>query len=59
MLMLPDCQKDSTRLNKFMRPYMVSAGIEEGIKFIFCMSPFMYSPLAESVFIEVDIASND
>ena len=54
MLMLPDCQKDSTRLNKFMRPYMVSAGIEEGIKFIFCMSPFMCSPLAESVFIEVD-----
>ena len=56
---LADCQKDSPRLNKFMRPYMVSAGIEKGVKFIFCMSPFMYSLLAESEFIEADITYNE
>ena len=28
---------DSLKLKAFMRPYMVSTGIEDGIKFILCM----------------------
>jgi hypothetical protein len=48
---------DSVQLKSLSRPYLVSAGIEveDGIKFIFCMSPFMSSLLAESEFVEADI----
>ena len=38
---------------------MVSVGIEEGIKFIFCMSLFMCSLLAESEFIGADNESRE
>ena len=56
---LAHCQKDSICLNNLMRPYMVSTGMEEGIKFIFYMSPFMCSLLTESEFIEADITYNE
>ena len=52
---LAGSEKDSSHLRQLMRPYMVSAGVEEGVKFILCMSPFMCSLLAESEFIEADI----
>ena len=50
---------DSVQLKNLTRPYLVSAGIEDGIKFIFCMSPFMSSLLAESEFVEADIIYNE
>ena len=46
---------DSHQLKSLARPYLVAAGIENGIQFIFCMSPFMSSLLAESEFVEADI----
>ena len=51
--------KESLHLRKLMRPYLVSTGREDGIKFIFCMSPLMCSLLAESEFIEADITYNE
>ena len=35
-----------------MRPYLVSAGIEDGIKFVFCINRIMCTLLAKS---EADI----
>ena len=49
---------DLFQLKSLTRPYLVAAGIEDGIKFIFCMSPFMSSLLAESEFVEADITYN-
>ena len=37
------------------RPYLVSAGLEAGIKFIFTMSPHMATIAANSEFIQTDI----
>ena len=45
---------DSHQLKGLTRPYLVAGGIENGIKFIFCMSPFMSSLLAESEIVEAD-----
>ena len=50
---------DSHQLISLARPCLVAAGIESGIKFIFCMSPFMSSLLAESEFVEADITYNE
>ena len=50
---------DSVLIKGLTRPYLVSAGIEDGIKFVFCMSPFMSSLLAESEFVEADITYNE
>ena len=50
---------DSHQLKSLARPYLVAAGIENGIQFIFCMSPFMSSLLAESEFVEADITYNE
>ena len=50
---------DSHQLKSLTRPYLVAAGIENGIKFIFCMSPFMSSLLAESEFVEADVTYNE
>ena len=49
---LAGSEKDSIHLKRLMRSYIVSAGFEEDIKFIFCMNHFVCSFLAESEFIE-------
>ena len=49
---------DSLQIKRLARPYLVAAGIENGTKFIFCMSPFMCSLLAESEFVEADVTYN-
>ena len=40
---------------KFGRPYLTSAGLEGGVKFIFTMSPLMATVAANSEFIQTDI----
>ena len=50
---------DSQQLKSLTRPYLVAAGIDNGINFIFCMSPFMCSLLAESEFVEADVTYNE
>lgn len=50
---------DIKELKKITRPYLISAGIEDGIKYVFCMNPLMCSLLAESEFIEADITYNE
>ena len=52
-------ESDVHQLKKFTRPYLISAGIEGGINYIFCMNPFMCSLLATSEFIEADITYNE
>ena len=54
-----DTASSLDKLKKLSQPYLVSAGIENAIKFIFCMSPLMSSILAESDFIEADITYNE
>ena len=34
---------DSMRIKSLARPYLVSAGIESGIKFVFCMNPHVFT----------------
>ena len=45
-----------SKLSSLSRPYLISAGIQEGINYIFCMSPLM---LSEAQFIEADITYNE
>ena len=33
---------EGKRFRKYGRPYLVASGIENGIKFIFTMSPYLY-----------------
>ena len=40
---------------KLGRPYLISAGLEGGVKFIFTMSPLMATVAANSEFIQTDI----
>ena len=40
-----------TKYRRYGRPYLVSSGIEDGIKFIFTMSPFMSKIESEADFI--------
>ena len=46
-------------LNKVCHPYLISAGIEEGVKYIFTMNPLMYQLLSTSDFVEADITFNE
>ena len=46
------------RFKKLSRPYLVSAGLEDGIKYIFTMNPYMSELLSTSEFIQTDIAYN-
>ena len=39
-----------TKYRHYGRPYLVSSGIEDGIKFIFTMSPFMSKIASEADF---------
>ena len=50
---------DTQHLKTLARPYLVSARIDDGIKFIFCMSPFMCTLLAESELVEADVTYNE
>ena len=50
---LAGSEKGSLHLQGSLRPYMVTAGFEEDIQFIFCMNHSMCSLLAESEFIEL------
>ena len=44
---------------KYGRPYLVAAGIEDGIKFIFTMTPLMAKIAATSEFIQTDITYDE
>ena len=44
---------------RYGRPYLVASGIEDGIKFIFTMSPVMAKIASEADFIQCDITYDD
>ena len=46
---------DSQKIKKIFRPYLVSAGLENGIRYVFCANPLMNEMLAQSEFVEADI----
>ena len=46
-------------LNKVCRPYLISTGIEEGVKYIFTMNPLMCQLLSTSDFVEAEITFNE
>ena len=52
-------QSMRNELTKLSRPYLVSAGIEKGIQYIFTMNPLMCEVLAQAEFIEADITYNE
>jgi len=45
-------------VKKLSRPYLVSAGLEDGVKYIFTMNPYMSELLSKSEFIQTDITYN-
>ena len=47
------------KYKKHGRPYLVSAGIEEGIRYIFTMLPLMAKVASEAEFIQCDIMYDD
>ena len=47
------------KIRNLTRPYLVSAGIENGIRYILTMNPLMSSLLARAEFVEADITSNE
>ena len=49
----------NNELKHLCRPYLCSAGIEDGINYIFTMNPLMSQLLASSNFIEADITFNE
>ena len=54
-----DSQERIQIYKRYGRPYLVAAGIEDGIKFIFTMTPLMAKIAAVSEFIQTDITYND
>ena len=52
-------QGTSLSLRKLSRPYLVSAGIDNGIHYIFTMNPLMAEVLSKAEFIEADITFNE
>ena len=50
---------EGERFRNFGRPYLVSTGIEDGIKFIFTMSPYMSKIASEADFLQCDITYDD
>ena len=48
-----------TKYQRHGRPYLVSSGIEDGIKFIFTMSPYMSKIASEADFIQTDITYDE
>lgn len=49
----------SNELKKLSRPYLVSAGIDNGIQYIFTMNPLMSEILSKAESIEADITYNE
>ena len=47
------------RVKELCRPYLVSAGIEGGIQYIFTMNPFQCKVLSTAEFIECDLTYNE
>ncbi len=47
------------KIKNLSRPYLVSAGIESGIRFVHTMNPLMSSILEKSEFVEADITFNE
>ena len=54
-----DAQERITKYRHYGRPYLVAAGYEDGIKFIFTMSPFMAKVATDADFIQCDITYDD
>ena len=58
------CKKSSDsqqqgRYREQGRPYLVSAGVENGIKYAFAMSPLMSEMLSTAEFLQTDITYNE
>ena len=54
-----DDKELNDRYTKYGRPYLVSCGYSDGIKYIFTMSPIMVNVLGEADFIQCDITYDD
>ena len=54
-----DAQDKLRKYQKQGRPYLVSAGIEEGIRYVFTMSPLIARVASEAEFIQCDITYDD
>ncbi len=52
-------QSEVQRLRKISRPYLASAGIEDGIQYIHTMNPLMSKVLSHADFVEADITFNE
>lgn len=50
---------ESNEIAKLCRPYLVSAGIENGTKYVFCANPLMTETLFKFEFVEADITYNE
>ena len=62
VLALP-CNKnndeDLIKYRKCGRPYLIASGLEDGIKYIFTMSPTMVKVASEADFMQCDITYDD
>ena len=54
-----DDQATFTKYTDYGRPYLVSCGYEEGVKFIFTMSPLMVEVLSSADFIQCDVTYDE
>ena len=52
-------QANKYKYTNYGRPYLVASGFEEGIKYIFTMSPIMAKVASEADFIQCDITYDD
>ena len=50
---------EGKRFRKYGRPYLVASGIENGIKFIFTMSPYTSKVASEADLLQCDITYDD
>ena len=54
-----DDSQQQTQYREQGRPYLVSAGVESGIKYAFAMSPLMSKMLSTAEFLQSDITYNE
>ena len=54
-----DFRNNSNIYNRYGRPYLMAAGVEDGIKFIFTMSPLMSRVAAGTEFMQCDITYDE
>ena len=52
-------KQEDINIHQLCRPYLVSTGMENGIKYIHTMNPLMSDLLARSKFVEADITYNE